>query len=160
MMNGLRRAFHAVENRFLHAIRHRAAHTVATAPATGSIADLGSRKYCLLVTYKRNGDAVPTALWFGVAGGKVFLETEPDSPKVRRIRANPRVRVAPCTMRGKPLGPPFEGQARVVPAEEHDAAESAIAANYGLSRRLYERLFVHGLEVTNLEIIPVPGPAS
>ena len=159
-MNGFRRAFHAVENRLLHRFRHRAAHSVATGPATGSIGDLRGRKYCLLVTYKRNGDAVPTALWFGVAGGKVFVETEPGSPKVRRIRANPKVRVAPCTMRGKPLGPPFEGQARVVPAEEHDAAESAIAANYGLSRRLYERLFVGGLEVTNLEIVSVPEPAS
>jgi len=159
-MNGFRRVFHCVENRFLHAIRHRAAHSVAGAPAGGGIGDLRGRKYCLLVTYKRNGDAVPTPLWFGVAGGKVFLETEPDSPKVRRIRANPRVRVAPCDMRGKPLGAPFEGQARELPAGDHDHAERAIAANYGLERRLYERLFVGNLEVANLEITPLGGPAA
>jgi len=159
-MNAFRRAFHAVENRFLHAIRHPAAHSVASAPATGSAGDLRGRKYCLLLTYKRNGDAVPTPLWFGVAGGKVFVETEPNSPKVRRIRANPRVRLAPCTVRGKPLGPPFEGQARIVLAEEHDQAERAIAANYGLERRIYESLFVGDAEVANLEITPLAQPAS
>ena len=60
--------------------------------------------------------------------------------KVTRLRANPRVRVAPCTFRGRPKGPPFEGIARVVDAAGHTAADAFIQANYGWIRSLYYRV--------------------
>ncbi len=50
----------------------------------------------------------------------------------------PRVLVAPCTLRGKPLGPSIEATARVVGPEEKEHAETSIQFNFGLGRRLYE----------------------
>jgi hypothetical protein len=41
-------------------------------------------------------------------------------------------------MRGRPLGPPAEGSARVLGPEDAAHAERAISANYGLLRRIYE----------------------
>ena len=122
-------------------IRHRSAASIAAQPASGSVDDLAGRSYCLVATYKRNGEPVPTPVWFGVADGKVYTRTEADSWKVKRLRRNPRVLVAPCTMRGRPLGAPFECVGRVLEPADHARAERALAANYGLERRIYVRLF-------------------
>src|SRR5207245_434198 len=81
------------------------------------------QKYCLLVTYKRNGEAVPTPVWFGLRDGKVYIRSEGDVAKVRRIRNNPRVRLAPCTVRGQTDGAPAEG--RPAPRRTESAREDA-----------------------------------
>src|SRR2546425_5104127 len=94
---------------------------------------LRGRKSCLVTTFRRSGEPVPTPVWFGLADDRLYFHSEATVGKVRRIRANSRVRVAPSDARGKPLGPPTEGIARVLPREE----ERAIAANYGLGRRVY-----------------------
>jgi uncharacterized protein len=125
---------------FYDRIRHRSAASVAAMSATGSLEDLDGRSYCVIVTYKRNGEPVPTPVWFGLADGRVYARTEGDSWKVKRIRRDGRVRVAPSTMRGRPLGPPFEGVARMLEPSEHERAERALASNYGLERSIYVRL--------------------
>jgi PPOX class probable F420-dependent enzyme len=127
-------------NRFYDAIRRgdaaRAAEGEASARGFGHL----KGPYCLVVTYKRSGEAVPTPVWYGVdSDGRLYFRTYAPSVKVKRIRNDPHVRVAPCTVRGKPRGPAAEGAARVLPAVEEDRAERAIQANYGLFRRAYER---------------------
>ena len=100
---------------------------------------LRGQKYCLLVTYKRSGEAVPTPVWFGLDEGNVYVRSEANVAKVKRIGNDPHVRVAPCTARGKPLGPPAEGRARVLhEASDKERAEAALEANYGLGRKIYE----------------------
>jgi uncharacterized protein len=122
-------------------MRHRDAWSSAAAgtiePEQG-LESLRGHKYCLLTTFRKSGEPIPTPVWFGVANGKVYFRTEAAVGKVKRIRSNPRVRVAPCTFRGKPLGAPAEASAHVLEAHESERAERAIAANYGLFRRLYE----------------------
>jgi PPOX class probable F420-dependent enzyme len=143
-------------------MRHRGAWTSATAepvsPARG-FELLRGRKYCLLTTFRRSGEPVPTPVWFGLdEDGRLYFHSEASVGKVKRIRANPRVRVAPCDVRGKPLGPPAEGDARVLAAGEEEHAERAIAANYGLGRRVYERL---GERVARVDMVYVAvEPAS
>lgn len=113
--------------------------------------------YALLITYRRDGTGVPTPVWFGLREGKVYVHTEPRTAKVRRISANPRVRLAPCTMRGKPRGAAAEGDARVLPREDKATAEAAIQANYGLGRRIYEQpLTRSSLDWVYIEISPDP----
>ncbi len=124
-------------DRFYDRMRSGDAASVATAEPTGSVDDLEGREYCVLVSYRKNGQPIPSPLWFGVADGKVYFQTSPDGFKVKRIRNNPDVLVAPCTTRGKPLGPPFAGKARVLDDSEAAVAEQAIKSNYGLGRRIY-----------------------
>jgi uncharacterized protein len=117
---------------------------------------LRGHKYCLLVSYKRSGEAVPTPVWFGLGDGKVYVRSEANVAKVKRIRNHPQVRLAPCTVRGKPLGPPADGRARVLeqPGDEQEA-EVALQANYGLGRKLYEGAGgALGTETVYLEIAP------
>ena len=57
----------------------------------------------------RVASAVATPVWFGEDEDKIYVMTRSDSGKYKRIRNNPQVLVAPCTMRGKITGPDFRG---------------------------------------------------
>src|SRR5215218_1336099 len=54
-------------------------------------------KYLSLTSFRRDGTGVATPVWFVEAGGRLLVETDASSYKVRRIRRDPRVTVAPCT---------------------------------------------------------------
>jgi uncharacterized protein len=97
-------------------------------------AALKNQKYASLTTFRKNGTAVPTPVWFAEDGGMIYVMTRGDSVKVKRIRNNPDVRVAPCTIRGKITGPEFAGRARILPEEEWGPARSAIQAKYWITR--------------------------
>jgi uncharacterized protein len=101
---------------------------------------LRGHKYCLLVTFRRSGEPVPTPVWFGLddRGEALYVRTGADAGKVKRIRANPRVLVGPASARGKPTAALAEGRGRVLAAEEQPQAERVLQSNYGLGRRLYE----------------------
>ena len=88
-------------NRFLDRIRSPAAARVAGEKATsGSFDELRSAKYTLLVTHKRSGEPVPTPVWAGLGeDGKLYIRTESDVAKVKRIRNDPHVKVASCGSR-------------------------------------------------------------
>jgi PPOX class probable F420-dependent enzyme len=76
------------------------------------------QKYLSLTTFRKTGVAVPTPVWFVENNDKLYLFTNPKSGKVKRIRNNPRVRIAPCSMRGRVTGPEFGAQARILPSPE------------------------------------------
>ena len=147
-------------NRFYLWIRHPQAWRTEVADGVASFEDLRGHKYCLLETFKRSGEAIPTPVWFGLGDGKLYFRSEARVGKVKRVRANGQVRVAPCTVRGKPLGPAVEGRARVLDATEEPQAEAALEANYGLGRKLYEGVAMNvGPEAVYVEVSPGRGPA-
>jgi uncharacterized protein len=124
-------------NGFLGRIRHRDAEKLEVGDRH-DFDEFPGHKYCLVVTYRRSGEAVPTPVWFGIDGGKIYFRSEERVGKIKRIRANEKVLVSPCDGRGKPLGSGVEASARVLPAEEEERAEEAIQSNFGLGRRVYE----------------------
>jgi PPOX class probable F420-dependent enzyme len=60
--------------------------------------------------------------------------TRSDMGKTKRIRNNPSVRVAPCTIRGKVTGAEFEASARILPPEEQGRARQLINRKYWAAR--------------------------
>jgi PPOX class probable F420-dependent enzyme len=146
-------------NRFYDAVRHPDASGVPDAPPGSDFSSLEGRKYAILETFRKNGEGVPTPVWFGLAGGRFYVSSERDVWKIKRIRANPRVRVAPSNARGKPLGPAVAGTARIIEPADGAAAEAAIASNYGASRRIYEGVG-HRLGVDTVYIEVVPGEGA
>jgi uncharacterized protein len=96
-------------------------------------------KYAVLVTYRRSGEPVPSPLWFGMDGGRAYIRTGADSWKVKRIKNNPAVVIAPSNSRGKPTGPGVYAVARILPPEEHPRAMAARLAAYGLGCWMYDR---------------------
>jgi hypothetical protein len=117
----------------------RGAREITQAPRTGSPQEVGRCKRVLLVSYRRDGTPVPTPVWAALADGALYVRSERSSGKVKRLRRDPRLLVAPCTVRGRPLGPPLEASGRVLDGEEEHAAEQALARRYGLGRELFER---------------------
>ena len=140
-------------DRFYDRMRSSKAQHVAEAAPTGSLADLRGRKYCVLVTYKKSGEPVPSPLWFGTGNGKLYFQTGATSTKVKRIERNSQVRVAAATARGRPRSAPFLGTARVLSIDEAAEAERCLQANYGLGRRLYTQLGEHVASVY-VEVTP------
>ena len=91
-------------------------------------------KYIALTTFRKNGVPVTTPVWFGEEGDKLYIMTRSISGKYKRIRNNPQVRVAPCTIRGVVTGPQFAATARILPPEEHAQARKAINRKYWAAR--------------------------
>jgi uncharacterized protein len=92
------------------------------------------QKYISLTTFRKNGAAVSTPVWFGEESGKLYVMTRSDMGKTKRIRNNSQVRVAPCTIRGKVTGPEFAALARILPPEEHAHARQTVNRKYWLAR--------------------------
>jgi len=116
-------------------------------------------KYCQLVTFRRNGARMPTPVWFAVRDGRLLVKTESPSGKVKRIRNDARVEVAPCTLRGRLRGAFVAGRARLLAADEEPAAEAALRRRYGVGRRIFALVvepFFHlrGQRSVYLEIAP------
>ena len=101
-----------------------------------SVEQLGSAKYVLLTTFRRDGRAVPTPLWAVPDGTGLALWTVADSGKVKRIRNSGRVTVGPCDMRGNPTGEAVEAQARLGDAADLQRVGAALKRKYGLMGRL------------------------
>ena len=95
---------------------------------------LAGNKYLSLTTFRKNGTAVPTPIWFAEQDGKLYFMTRNDSWKYKRIRNNPQVKVAPCSARGKICGPESPGCARVLPEAEWPKAKHALCRKYWLMR--------------------------
>jgi PPOX class probable F420-dependent enzyme len=97
-------------------------------------AEFQEQKYLSLITFRKNGTAVPTPVWFAEADDKFYVMTRSDSGKYKRIRNNLEVRIAPCNIRGKITGPEFPASARILPVEEWDPARRAVRAKYWITR--------------------------
>ena len=93
---------------------------------------LRGHDYIDLVTFRKSGVGVHTPVWFADAGGRLYVMTRSDSGKMKRIRNNPKVEIAPCTMRGRPLGPAAPATARL--ADDQQAGRNAIRRKYWLAR--------------------------
>jgi uncharacterized protein len=115
------------------------------------------REHSLLVSFRRDGAGVATPVWAARGGDRLYVRTVRGSAKVRRLRADARVLVAPCTRRGRPTGAPFEATARVLAREEESAAERALADAYGRGRALFEWMVdAMRVDMCYLEIDPRP----
>lgn len=97
---------------------------------------LGAEKYVLLTTFRKDGRAVPTALWVVPDGDGIAFWTPVDSGKVKRLRNSGRVTVAPCDLRGTVSGETMEAQARIGDARDTDRVRRALGRKYGLLGRL------------------------
>lgn len=87
-------------------------------------------KYLSITSFKRDGTGVATPVWFVQEDGRLLVHTDANSGKVKRIRRNPQVLIAPCTATGRLLADPLPAQAELLPAAEVSRVERLIAAKY------------------------------
>ena len=96
--------------------------------------EIRGQNYISLTTFRKNGQAVNTPVWFAENDEKLYVKTPNDSGKYKRIRNNPQVKITACTMLGKITGPEFAATARVLPVEQWPEAQKALNRKYWLAR--------------------------
>ena len=99
-----------------------------------TLAQFGGQSYISVETFKKNGEGVKTPVWFVLHKNAFYLYTEADSWKVRRIRNNPRVRVAVCNIRGAIKGLWLDASASLVEGDERLAADKLLDRKYFLKK--------------------------
>lgn len=99
---------------------------------------LGSAKYVSLTTFRADGTPVATPVWVVRDGDVLRILTDPTSGKVRRLRADARVRLSPCDMRGRvPEGALVaEGTATLEDEQGTARTMAMIEKRYGLMGRV------------------------
>src|SRR2546425_16257 len=90
-----------------------------------------TQKYLNLESFKRDGTSVQTPVWFAEDQGVLYVYTLANAGKVKRIRRTPRIRLAPCTMRGKVIGPWVEAEATIVDATTAAYGHALLRQKYG-----------------------------
>jgi PPOX class probable F420-dependent enzyme len=111
----------------------------ARSEGAGDTAALEHKRYISVTTFRRNGEGVATPVEFVVQGTELYVRAS-GMGKVKRIRDNPRVRVAPCTMRGRVTGAAVDGTASLLDDEETAALYELFSKKYGFLWRLGMRL--------------------
>lgn len=98
-------------------------------PAPADVASI-TGKYLSITSYRRDGSGVSTPVWFATEGGRLLVMTAATSGKVKRIRRNPYVTVAPCSARGQLAAEQLPAHAELLPASEVDRVKHLIARKY------------------------------
>lgn len=117
---------------------------------------LGER-HISLATFRKTGEAVRTPVWFAEFGGRLYLRTIANSGKVKRIRNNRRVKLAPCTIHGKVTGDWIDADACVLTRTNPNVeiADRALDEKYGQERRDMTRLMrEQGKTLVYIELAP------
>jgi uncharacterized protein len=129
---------------------------VTTAPAP-ALEPFVRQKTVLLTTYRRDGTAVGTPVNIAVDGDRAFVRTFDTAWKLKRIRNNPEVGVAPSTLRGKPTGPAIKARARVLSGSESEYAGQAIARKHPILQGFFVPLVhrLRGNETIHIELTAI-----
>ncbi|MFF0186412.1 PPOX class F420-dependent oxidoreductase [Streptomyces sp. NPDC005244] len=101
-----------------------------------SLDTLGSGKYLLITSYRKNGTGVATPVWVVQDGPALGAWTTTDSWKVKRIRNRADVLVGSCDVRGRPTGEPVPATAEILGPADTARYRKLIARKYGLIGRL------------------------
>ena len=105
-------------------------------------AALDKQNYLSLETFRKNGTGVRTPVWFaadpttdlGSRNAKLYIYTIENTGKVKRVRNNPRVRVAPSDRTGGLKGDWMDANAKVVEGAEADRGSKLLSQKYFLKR--------------------------
>ena len=100
---------------------------------------LENAAYLNLATFRRDGRAVETPVWFAEAQGSLYVFSAGEAGKIKRLRVSNRARIAACDVRGKLRGDWIDATARVVddPATI-ERAYTALHAKYGIQMKLVD----------------------
>jgi uncharacterized protein len=101
------------------------------------ISMLSTHAYINLETYRRNGQAVATPVWFTIDGDKmIYVVTRTETGKVKRLRNNSKVRIVPSGISGQPKGEWLNGIATFATPEQLEHALKQRSKKYGFKARL------------------------
>ncbi|HEY6943630.1 MAG TPA: PPOX class F420-dependent oxidoreductase [Candidatus Acidoferrum sp.] len=100
--------------------------------------EFAGQKYLNLETFKKNGQGVKTPVWFAAepsvnpdsSDAKLYVYTIGVSGKVKRIRNNTSVKIAPCNMRGEVRGEWVTARAQILSGAEAEHGMQLLNKKY------------------------------
>jgi PPOX class probable F420-dependent enzyme len=99
--------------------------------------ELTAARYVSFATFRKSGVEVATPVWCAADGGEYFIFSAGDAGKVKRLRNNPRAKMAVCDARGELLGDWHDATAVLITGPVEIArALSALRRKYGWQMRL------------------------
>jgi PPOX class probable F420-dependent enzyme len=97
-----------------------------------------NHKFLNIETFRRNGQGVRTPVWFVEDGGEIFIRTGANSGKVKRIRKNPEVHLAPCRADGTVIGEWIPARGReIADPETEKIVDGLLGKKYGIQKNLF-----------------------
>jgi PPOX class probable F420-dependent enzyme len=114
---------------------------------------LASARYAQLRTFRRDGTAVDTPIWFVLQTDTLVFRTK-QGPKTRRIAANPRVELWPCDYKGgyPPGSPTLSGEATILDGPAAEVANAALHRRYGWQYNTVPLLKLPGVKNVDHEL--------
>ncbi len=91
-------------------------------------------KYISLITFTKEGKPIPTSVWFAEEENNLYIATNEERFKVKRIKNNPNIQVASCGFRGKIKGPYKDAIANILPENETERAKELLRSKYFMFR--------------------------
>jgi len=104
----------------------------------GDLSAFDKQQYMNVETYRKSGAGVRTPVWFVEHDGELCFTTEAASGKVKRLRCNSRVMVAPCRVNGELLGDWHPARARFMMAEETAVVKNEYSRKYGVIKLFFD----------------------
>ncbi|MBI5354705.1 MAG: PPOX class F420-dependent oxidoreductase [Chloroflexi bacterium] len=99
------------------------------------------QQYMNLETVRKNGQVVKTPVWFAQNEETLHVWTFSSAGKIKRIRNNGSVRIAPSTASGEPVGDWVNAQATASTAPEAiQHIEQLMKKKYGFSFMMFNML--------------------
>jgi PPOX class probable F420-dependent enzyme len=112
-------------------------------------------RYLSLTSFKRDGTGVATPLWFVSEGGRLLALTDLHSAKVRRIRRDPGVLVAPCRPDGKLRGEALPARAEVLTdTADLERVQGLLIERYRLTYRVVMLAYRVGRRLRGRPTVP------
>lgn len=127
--------------------------------ATTALAPFVRQRNIVLTTYRRDGTPKGTPVHIAVDGGRAYIRTWDTTWKLKRIRRNPHVAIAPSTARGIPTGPAIPARTRILSGDEAAHAARCLARKYPILHGFLIPRFhrMRGYRTVHIELTPTEG---
>ena len=103
-----------------------------------SLEQFAKKQYLNLETFRKSGESMKTPVWFAQDGEILYVQTVANSGKVKRVRNNGRVNIAPCKMDGVLVGTWVPADAReITDAEVSKKVNRLLDKKYGLMKKMF-----------------------
>jgi uncharacterized protein len=112
-------------------------------------------RYLSVTSFKRDGTGIATPVWFVSDGTRLFAFTDLHSAKVRRVRRNPDVLVAPCRVDGKLRSKRVSARVEVLTGTpELERVQKLLLERYKISYRLVMLMYRLGRRLRGQQSVP------
>ena len=92
--------------------------------------------YISLETYRKNKQGVKTPVWFIQKNNTIYVVTREKTGKVKRVKNNNEVKIAPCNYKGTLTGKWVSGRAHIVESIEKEEVLRSRNKRYGFKAKI------------------------